>query len=141
MDSQPPELFKNDYQVCLGFGANYYKISASPSSLSVQTLKGRENIPNLCHRMLQHCVCNASSSRCCQWVPTQTKTSEHGADRGKWASPHALMETERRVAAARQPLLAREAPSWGSRTLQVQKTHGARVSLQISYVPSKVTVF
>lgn len=30
-DSEPLELFKNDYQVCLGFGENCCKISASSS--------------------------------------------------------------------------------------------------------------
>lgn len=60
---------------------------------------------------------------------------------GKWASPPRPMETERRVAPAPQPPRTPEAPSWDGRRLQVQKRHGARVSPQVSYVPSKVTIF
>lgn len=137
--SQLLELFRNDYRVWLGFGANCYKISGSPSPLAIQTLKGSESIPNPRHQTLQRCVCKASSSRHCQWVPTQTKNSEHGADGGNVLLPVRRWRwsgTWHRPGSPSLPERHRD-----SKPLQVQKSHGARVSPQISYVPSKVTIF
>lgn len=87
MDSQPLEIFKNDYQVWLGFGANCYKPQPPLPPLTVQTLEGSESIPNLHHRTLQHYVCKASLSQYCRRVPTQTRNSEHGADGGNGLLP------------------------------------------------------
>lgn len=60
---------------------------------------------------------------------------------GEMGSSHVPMEKEWHVAPAQQPLLVQEAHSRDGTLLQVQESHGVWVSPQISYAPSKVTVF